>query len=463
MTKDLTTGSPAKLILSFALPVLMGAMFQQLYSMVDTMIVGKMLDTSALAAVGSTGSLFFMVIGFVIGVCNGFAIPVAQRMGAGQHDVMRQYVYNAYWLSTGFAVVLTLVTSLLCRDILVAMNTPEDIFDGAYHYILIVFLGIPTSFLYNLLACIIRALGDSKTPVYFLALSSIINVCLDVVFIGFTPMGVAGAALATVISQAISGVACFRHMQKKYDILKASPQEKKPNAVICKTLCCMGLPMGLQYSITAIGNVILQSAVNGLGSMAVGAVTAGQKASFFFWAPFDALGATMATFCGQNVGAMKLKRLETGVKSACTMGSLYALCAYAFIRLFATPLSMLFVNAGEENLDAFLALTKEYLFITNAFLVPLCILNVTRFSIQGMGFSQFAMCAGVMEMIARIAAAQLLVPIYGFTAACYGSPLAWLAALLFLIPACSGCIKKLMHIHQGQWEHLENSDKSQES
>lgn len=456
MTKDLTTGSPPKLILSFALPVLMGAMFQQLYSMVDTMIVGKMLDTSALAAVGSTGSLFFMVIGFVIGVCNGFAIPVAQRMGAGQHDVMRRYIYNSYWLSTGFAILLTGVTSLLCRDILIAMKTPEDIFEGAYGYILIVFLGIPTSFLYNLLACIIRALGDSKTPVYFLAMSSVINVSLDVIFIGFTPLGVAGAALATVIAQAISGIACFVYMQKKFEILNGTPEEKKPDITICKTLCYMGLPMGLQYSITAIGNVILQSAVNGLGSLAVGAVTAGQKASFIFWAPFDALGATMATFCGQNVGAMKLKRLEIGVKSACFMGSTYALCAYGFIRIFATPLSMMFVNAGEENLEIFLSLTKEYLFITNAFLVPLCILNVTRFSIQGMGFSQFAMCAGVMEMIARIAAAELLVPRLGFTAACYGSPLAWFAALLFLIPACSGCIKKLKRVHVGQWEHLES-------
>ena len=193
MTKDLTTGSPMRLILGFALPTLLGMLFQQLYNMMDTMIVGKLLGATALAAVGSTGSINFFVIGFCMGVCNGFAIPVAQRMGAGDYSQMRRYVANAAWLAVAFAVVLTVATGLLCGTILTTMNTPADIYHGAYWYIFIIFMGIPATFLYNLLAAIIRSLGDSKTPVYFLAMSSVLNIGLDLLFInavGFALMGV---------------------------------------------------------------------------------------------------------------------------------------------------------------------------------------------------------------------------------------------------------------------------------
>lgn len=338
-----------KLILGFALPTLVGYLFQQFYSLVDTAIVGKLLDTSALAAVGSTGSLNFMVIGFIIGLGNGFAIPVAQRMGAGQHSQMRQYVSNAYWLAVFFGIVVTVVTTVFCRTILTWMKTSPDIFDQAHAYIFVIFLGIPACFLYNLLASLIRALGDSKTPVYFLAMSSVLNIVLDYLFIAYTPLDVAGAALATVISQAVSGLACLFYMKKKFPILKMTPEEKQLNWIVCKNLCYMGLPMGLQFSITAIGNVILQTAVNGLGSTVVGAVSTSNKVSIFFWAPFDSLGATMSTYCGQNVGAMKLDRLGKGIKVACLLASVYALFAYAFIYVFAEPLLMLFLNQDEDR------------------------------------------------------------------------------------------------------------------
>lgn len=416
------------------------------------MIVGKLLDTSALAAVGSTGSLFFMVIGFVIGTCNGLAIPVSQRMGAGQHSAMRHFVANAFYLASGLAVALTLLTTMLCHPILVAMKTPEDIFQGAYSYIFVIFLGIPATFLYNLLSCIIRALGDSKTPVYFLAFSSLINIVLDYVLIAFTPLGVAGAAWATVISQGVSGVACLFYMKQKFPILTMEKEERTFDKEVCKNLCYMGIPMGLQFSITAIGNVVLQSAVNGLGSVAVGAVTAGQKASFVFWAPFEALGSTMATYCGQNVGAMKLHRLKQGVVASCVIGSIYGIVAYGVILLISEPLILLFINPDEGNVEGFITMAKEYMSIVNAFLVFLCLLNVTRFSIQGMGFSSFAMFAGVMEMVARIIVAYCMVPVWGYTASCYGSPVAWIAALLFLIPATVGCINKLKKDHVGEWE-----------
>ncbi len=444
MTKDLTSGSPMKLILGFALPTLIGILFQQFYSLVDTAIVGNLLDTSALAAVGSTGSLNFMVIGFIVGLGNGFAIPVAQRMGAGQHSLMRKYVANSFWLAGGFAIVVTLVVCILCRQILIAMQIPEDIFERAYQYIFVIFVGIPSIFLYNLLASLIRALGDSKTPVYFLALASVMNIILDYIFIAYTPMGVAGAALATVISQTCSGVACLLYMRKKFPILKMTEDEKKIDGIVCKNLCYMGLPMGLQFSITAIGNVILQTAVNGLGSSTlVGAISTSGKLSIFFWAPFDSLGATMSTYCGQNVGAMKLDRLGQGIKAACLLGAVYAVLAFGVLWFYGEPLLMLFVNAEESNLTEFMGYAKQNLYVMNAFMYVLCILIVTRFSIQGMGFSKLAMIAGVLEMIGRTCAAYFLVPLWGFDGACLGTPIAWVAAIAFLIPASSGCIKKL--------------------
>ena len=304
MARDLTTGSPMRLIWSFALPTLFGMLFQQFYNMMDTMIVGQLLGASALASVGSTSSINFFVIGFCMGVCNGFAIPVAQRMGAGDHSQMRRCVANAGWLSALFAVVLTVVTGLLCRTILTVMQTPEDIFDGAYQYILIIFLGIPTTFLYNLLAAVIRALGDSKTPVYFLAVSSVLNIALDLLLILYCNAGVAGAALATVISQGVSGLACLVLIAKRFPILRMTPEERRPDGRTCRTLYFMGIPMGLQYSITAIGSIVLQSAVNGLGSRYVASVAAGTKLFQVICCPFDAMGATMATYCGQNVGAV---------------------------------------------------------------------------------------------------------------------------------------------------------------
>lgn len=236
MTKDLTKGSPMGLIVGFALPTLFGMLFQQLYNLVDTMIVGKLLGSAALAAVGSTGAINFCIIGFCMGVCNGFAIPVAQRMGANEPEKMRRFVANAAYLSFFFAVVITVATGFLCRTILTVMLTPEDIFEDAYSYIFVLFMGIPATFLYNLLAGIIRSLGDSKTPVYFLALSSILNILLDLAFILWLQAGVAGAAIATVVAQGVSGVACLFYMVKKYPILRMSAQERRLDLHSCGVL-----------------------------------------------------------------------------------------------------------------------------------------------------------------------------------------------------------------------------------
>ena len=388
--KDLTQGNVFKLILGFSVPLLLGMLFQQFYSMVDTIIVGKYLGVSALAEVGSTGSINFMIIGFCMGVCNGFAIPVAQKFGANNYKKLRKYVFNSAVLAAIFSIVMTMIVCVLCRSILEWMNTPSDIIDGAYSYIFVIFLGIPATYLYNLSSGIIRSLGDSKTPLMFLIMSSIINIVLDLVFIIVFKMGVAGA--------------------------------------------------GLQYSITAIGSVILQTAVNGLGSLVVAAVTASSKISMFLCCPFDALGSTMATYAGQNVGAKKLSRISEGIKKSLLIGSVYSIIALVVSIFFGETIALLFVNAGETEL---LLMVKQCLVTSAAFFIPLCIVNVVRFTIQGMGYSTFAIFAGICEMIARALCGFILVPMFGFTAVCFASPIAWIFADAFLLPGYKNVSNKL--------------------
>ncbi len=443
MTKDLTSGNPMRLLLGFTLPTLFGLLFQQFYNMVDAMIVGKLLGAQALGAVGSTGSINFFVIGFCLGVCSGFAIPVAQKMGAKDYPQMRRFVANAAYLSALIALALTVATGVFCRDILTAMDTPTDLFEDANAYIFIIFMGIPVIFLYNLLASVIRSLGDSRTPVYFLALSAGLNIVLDLMFILLFDTGVAGAAIATVISQAVSGAACLVYMVKKFPILRITREERRPDWDACKGLCAMGLPMGLQYSITAIGSIVMQTSVNALGSVYVSAVATGGKVYQLLACPFDAMGAAMATYCGQNVGADRLERLRPGVRSCALLGLGYSAAALVGMIFLAPQFAMLFLNSNEPGLELLLGLTCQYIITQTVFFFPLALVNILRFSIQGMGFGTFAILAGVLEMAARTVVGRFFVPGIGYTAACFASPAAWICADLFLIPACLGCIAHL--------------------
>lgn len=432
MTKDMTKGSPMGLILGFSIPLLFGFLFQQFYSLVDTVIVGRFLGTENLAAVGSTGSVNFLIIGFCMGICSGFSIPISHKFGAGDYSGMRRVVANCIWLSIAFAAVLTVLTTILCRPILVMMKTPENILEGAYTYIWIIFLGIPTTFLYNMTSGVIRALGDSKTPVIFLVMASFINIGLDLFFIINLQMGVAGAAWATVISQGVSGLCCLLFMIKKFEILRIQKGEWGFDTHLCGSLCGMGVPMGLQYSITAIGSVILQSATNSLGSDAVAAVTAAGRVSGFLACPFDAMGSTMATYGGQNVGAGKLERLGTGLKSCVMLGAGYSVIAFVIAFFAGEPLARLFLDADQV---AIIGDVRLFLIINTLFYFPLALVNIVRFLIQGMGFPTFAILAGVFEMIARSLAGIFLVPVIGYMGVCLGSPIAWLFADAFLIPA----------------------------
>lgn len=438
--RDMTQGNPMSLILAFAVPMLMGTLFQQFYSMVDTIIVGRFLGVDALASVGSTSAINFMVNGFVIGVCSGFAIPVAQRFGAQDFSGMRRYTANIIWLTLLFSVVMTVVISGLTRNILVWMQTPANIIDGAYDYIFIIFLGIPVTYLYNVTASIIRALGDSKTPVYFLVLASLVNILLDYVSIRYMGMGVDGPAYATVISQGLSGLLCLLYMRKKFAVLHFERGELRLDRGMCLNLCTMAIPMGLQYSITAIGSVVLQTAVNTLGSVAVASVTAGQKISMFFCCVFDALGATMATYAGQNVGARKLDRIVEGVRAATKLGSIYSIIAFVVLFFFGGYIPLLFVDAGETQV---ISQAHTFLIMNSLFYIPLVYVNVWRFSIQGLGYSGFAVLAGVCEMVARALVGFAGIPLFGYIAVCFASPLAWLFADAFLIPAFHACIRRL--------------------
>lgn len=438
--KDLTVGSPMKLILGFAFPMFLGLLFQQLYSLVDTMIVGKYLGVDPFAGVGSTGSLNFIVIGFCMGLCSGFSVPISQSFGAKDFPLLRKMVTNSVWLCTFFSVVITTLMLLFCRPVLTWMNTPENIFEYAYIYIFIIFAGIPCTILYNMTAAILRALGDSKSPIIFLAISSAINIGLDLLLIIVFRMGVDGAALATVVSQGVSGVISIIYIKKKFDILAMEKGDWKLERHLAGKLTGVGIPMGLQYSITGIGSVILQTAVNGLGSIYVASMTAGSKINIFLACPFDALGQTMAPYAGQNIGARKLDRVGKGLRAACIIGFIVSGLMVIVVKLFGDQLTMLFLD---EKDPVIMQNSTQFLIIVSAFYCLLTLVNTVRFTIQGMGFSSLAIIAGVMEMIARGIAGMLLVPAFGYLGACYSSPLAWLLADAFLIPAFFLCKRKV--------------------
>lgn len=445
LTRDLTTGSPMKLIIRFATPMILGIILQQFYGLVDTMIVGQYLGKEALAGVGSTGSLNFIVLGFCMGICNGFSVIVAQFFGAKDEHNLRKSVANSIWLSVIFGVIVTALTSIFCRPILHLMNTPDSIYEYAAKYIFIIFLGIPCIILYNLSAAIIRALGDSRSPIIFLAIAAVLNIGLDMLFIGVLGMNVEGAAYATVLAQGISGVCCVHFIRRRFSILKMNMDEMRPDTEIMKRLVGIGIPMGLQYSITGIGSVILQFSVNGLGDVSVAAMTTALKVHILLSCPLDGLGQSMAPYTGQNVGAKKLDRVGQGLRDALKISALICIILLIIVILFGSHAATLFLDKDKlaEEAPVIIRLSRQYLLTVTAFDFLVAIVNTVRFTIQGMGFSNFAMIAGLMEMLARSLAGLVLIPLLGFTGACLSSPLAWIFADAFLIPAYFWCKKKL--------------------
>jgi len=440
MVRDMTNGSPLKLIFSFFFPLLLGNLFQQVYSMADSMIVGRFVGVDAFAGITATGSLNFLIIGFLLGMCSGLTIPVAQAFGAGDHAKMRRYFANAIWLGSGISIAMSIITVLLCRNILQWLGTPANIIDQSYSYIVIIFGGMFATMLYNLASGVLRAVGDTRTPLIFLVISCLVNIVLDLLFVVAFNWGVSGAAWATILSQALSGILCSAVIFGHYDSLRIRRDEWRFAPALASRLCGMGLPMGLQFSITAIGSIVLQTAVNTLGSGAIAAIGAGAKVQFLFTCPLETIGATMATYAGQNLGAMRIDRIRTGVMQSFLIMCAYCGVAYVVQRIFGISIAKLFIGDASPEI---IAGTSQYLNMICAFFIPLLGILVFRNALQGMGFSRIAMFAGLFEMVARASVAFLLVEPFGFSGAIMANPAAWISANLLLIPAYIYAIRKL--------------------
>lgn len=440
MTKDMTKGSPMRLIWQFSIPLVFGNLFQQMYNMIDTIIVGRYLGLNALTSVGATASIMFLIIGFCIGTCVGMGVPVAQKFGAADYSNMRKYVCNAAYLSIFIAVVLTLATCLMCDNILTWMRTPQDIYQGAYTYLFIIFIGIPFTILYNVVSAIIRALGDSRTPFLFLVLSTILNIVLDLLFIIVFQMGVAGAALATILAQAAAGILCLLFMMKNYDVLKMQRDEKRISLSHIRNLTIMSVPMGLQFSITAIGSILLQSAVNMLGSVYVSSYTAALKVKQLAMCPFDAFATAGSTFGSQNLGAGQYRRIRQGLGCSILIAAVYGI-AIGLVLVFAgSKIALLFVHGSETEV---LGYTQQILTFGGCFFWLLAFLNCTRLTIQGLGYSSLAMLAGLSELAARGIMSLAVIPKNGFPGVVHADPLAWLAATLVVMPMFFGIMRRI--------------------
>ncbi len=443
-TRDLTQGAPMKLLLSFAIPLLGGFLFQQLYSFVDTAIVGKYLGYDALAAVGSTGSLNFLINGFCMGVCSGFAIPIAQAKGAQNDSELRQFVMHSVYLCAVISVLMGLLTGFGAPLFLTLMDTQPELLPMSVAYIQPIFFAIPSTVMYNMAAGVMRSLGDSRTPMLAIVIAALMNIVLDLLFILKFDMGVAGAAWATVLSQLASGLWCLWGLVRHFPILRMEREDLRLRAPFARRLLGMGLPFGLQYSITAIGSVTMTIAVNSLGTIAVAAVTAAGKLSMLFSTVIDALASAMATFAGQNLGARKLDRIHKGLKSAAVVGTLYCIAAFVVILFFGRTLVGMFVDAEDPAIIAEVLNKAQQFLIANSVLYAfLLFVNILRFTIQGIGYTTVAMVAGLMELIGRGFVAILMVPNFGFNAAVWANPVAWILADAFLLPCYLIAMKRL--------------------
>ena len=416
MATSMVKGNPMKLMLQFAFPLLIGNLLQQTYNIIDAAIVGQTLGPEALASVGASSSVQFLVLGFCMGSCTGFSVPVAKYFGAGKLDKMRDYIFNGAALAVLIAAILTTLCSLLCAPILHLLSVPSDIFADAYAYQLVIFLGIP-----------------------FLAFSEILNIFLDLFCIIILHLGCAGAAIATISAQAISGLLCLFFISRKVKLLLPTKENRILRKDAAQELLAMGIPTGLQFSITAIGSMVMQSANNGLGSVYVSAFTAAMKIKQFMMCPFDAISTAASVFCSQNLGAGQAKRIHQGLRQGVLVGVGYGAFAGVIMILFGLPLTKLFiVSSAFEAINA----SAKYLRCLGFFYWMLGILNVCRMVTQGLGYSGRAVFSGVMEMLARTIVCLGFVGAFGFTAICFADQAAWLAACCYIAPTCLYCVKK---------------------
>lgn len=424
---DLTTGSPLVKIILFALPLVGGTLFQQLYSFVDTVIVGRCLGETALAAVGVTYSLNFLILGFIQGCAVGFGVPMSQAFGAKDSEQVHRYYWNGVWLAAIISVVFMVVTVAFTVPLLRLISTPDNIIDMAALYIKIIFIGIPLTMLYNHSAGALRALGDSKHPFYFLLVSAALNIVLDYLLVAIIPMGVAGAAVATVFSQGVSGVLNTWWLLKKTEGFRVVRSEMGWRSENAKRLCVVGLPMGFEYSVSAIGAVVMQDAINGLGSVAIAAQTTGEKIRQMFTLPMESVGMAMATYAAQNYGAKEIGRIKRGIRDSLLIQ--YTYCIAAWLVIFAAKAGLVSLVLGEST-SATAEGAIEYLTRISVLFFIHGSLMIFRNTLQGMGYSLQAILSGVGELLGRCLG-SLLTGTFGFVAICYANPIAWGCALLY--------------------------------
>ena len=432
MRKDMMIGNPMKIILLFSIPVLLGNLFQQFYNMVDTMIVGQYLGEDALAAVGSTGCIMFLVLGFANGIAQGFGVMVSHAFGAKDFKRLQHYVALSLMLTAIVSAVLSVITVIGSRQLLLWLNTPENIVGLADSYIRVIFGGILCTMAYNVASGILRGIGDSKTPLYFLIFSSALNIVLDIFLIVVVKMGTAGAAYATVISQGVAAVLCFIVMFRKHDILRTSREDYYWDNQGILRMLSIGIPMALNYSITAIGTMILQSAVNVFGSSTVAAFTAASKVSSIATQTFPTLGTAMATYCGQNLGAGKYKRIYQGMRQAfylcfvaAAIAALICCCAGPFM------LKWFISNPSTETMSA----AMQYLYAISGFMIPLGWIFIYRNGLQGLDHGFIPMLSGVVELVSRFAVIAVAAKPCGYLGVCFADPAAWLVTGIMLLIA----------------------------
>lgn len=430
MELDMTKGKPSRLILKFMIPVIIGNIFQQLYNMVDTIIVGRFIGVKALAAVGATGTIMFLILGFMMGITTGFTVLTAQRFGAGDYKAMKKSIGNAVILSVATTLVMTAVSVLCMEGLLRVMNTPDDIFEMAQEYITIICYGMGFTVLYNLMASILRAVGNSTVPLIFLVVSSSLNIILDLIFIIVFHMGVGGAAYATIISQGISGILCLFYIKAKVPLLHIDKGDLEPDRECIINQIKIGVPMALQFSITAIGTILVQSSLNLLGSVVVAAFTAANKVSELVTQPFNAMGMTMATYGAQNMGIHDFKRMKKGVRSANIMSAIYSVVIYFVIIPFIPAMLHLFVNG---DISAMLGYVRTYLLLSGIFYIPLGMIFIYRNILQGAGYSFAPMMGGAVELICRSIVAFIAAKSMSYVGICMANVTAWLVTGIYLM------------------------------
>ncbi len=435
MTKNMTEGEPARLIFFFALPLVAGNMMQQLYAFIDTLIVGRFLGVNALAAVGCTGSLMFLTLGFIMGFCTGVTIYTGQRFGAGDHAGVRQSAAACILLGVAVVLTLTAIVLPLTRTLLVQMETPPEIMDGAYDFISIVFAGLVIFLLLYLQNCLIRALGDSKMPMILLAVTLGINIALEPVAILVLGWGIPGAAGATIFSQGIGALLFWIYIRRRVPALHTRWADWKPDRAVLMAHLRMGLPMAFQSSVIAIGAIIVQVALNNLGALPVAAYAATQKIDAVAVMPMLSFGYAMAAYTAQNYGAQKYERIRMGVRACLKMSMAFAVCIGILLIVFGTSFLELFVGADAEGAAEVISYGHTFLIVNGSCYVILALLLVYRNVLQGLGQSIIPTIAGAMELIMRAGAALLLCAPLGFLGACMANPLAWIGAAIPVVLA----------------------------